>query len=208
MSWKNIASRPPVYPTEAVARRVEQAAELVELGDADTGRDAGLRAQLGQAGRAYESSMRNHDDVVGDLLHLTEHMARHEDRAALVGEPAKVAAQPSDPLWVQPVRRLVEYQHRRVTKHRRGEAESLPHAQGERPDPAVSIRGQVHLGQDAGRCIGWKLGGDRQCAQVVHRAAARVEAGRLEQRPDFADGIHELVIASSSCRRRSGRGTR
>jgi hypothetical protein len=54
-------------------------------------------------------------------------MARDENGAALVSEPAKQPAQPADALRVQPVRRFVQHDRPRVSEQRGGQAEALPH---------------------------------------------------------------------------------
>ena len=130
---------------------------------------------------------------------------------------------------VEPVRRLVEHQHRRVAEQGLGEAEPLPHAEREPADPAVGVLREAdqaeHLvdpGAGEARCLG-------QEPQVVARRPAGVEARGLERGPDRAQGVLQVAVAppaderlarrwgvtrpsrhaaSSSCPRRWGRGTR
>src|SRR5262249_28669620 len=59
-----------------------------------------------------------------------------------------------DAVRVQAVDRLVEHQHRRVAEQGRGDAQPLPHAEGEPADPlpgdAVQSRQPEYLGDPAG----------------------------------------------------------
>jgi hypothetical protein len=58
-----------------------------------------------------------------------DEVARHEDRAAPVGEVAEVGAQPADAVRVQAVGWLVEQKDLRVTEERSGQHQPLTHAE-------------------------------------------------------------------------------
>ena len=63
-----------------------------------------------------QSTFVDHDEVVGEVLDLVEEVARHEHGASVGGVGAEQGAQRQDPLGVQAVAWLVEYEHRRVTE--------------------------------------------------------------------------------------------
>jgi len=110
-------------------------------------------------------------------------MARDENGAALVSEPAKQPAQPADALRVQPVRRFVQHDRPRVSEQRGGQAEALPHPHRVAADLApcgITQPDQLeHLVGSRHRQAGHRA----EDAQVVVRRASRVEARRLERRP-------------------------
>src|SRR6266545_2431992 len=64
--------------TAVVPSRLQETAEPLDLGGADAGADAGLRSKLGQAGRADEAPTGDHDDVVGDLLDLSQRVTGYD----------------------------------------------------------------------------------------------------------------------------------
>jgi hypothetical protein len=91
--------------------------------------------------------------------------------------------------------------HLRVAEQGRGDAEPLPHAEGEPADPAARHPVQVHLAEDLVHpAVRDALGGG-QDPQVVARPAARVEAGRLEQRPDPAARMGQPAVGHAADQR-------
>jgi hypothetical protein len=62
-------------------------------------------------------------------------VAGDQDCQAFGGQRPEQAAYPADSLRVQAVQRLVEHQHGRVSQQRRGDAETLRHAERELPGP-------------------------------------------------------------------------
>ncbi len=122
--------------------------------------------------------------------HLGEKMAGDEHRAPLVGERAHQGADPEDALRVETVHRLVEEQHLGVAEHRRGDAEALGHAEGERPRALAGDAGEPDAlehrrrrGRGRCRCSGrgraggcgrsvrgappWRRGARRRCAAAA-----------------------------------------
>src|SRR5438046_916783 len=75
--------------------------------------------------------------LVDRLLDFREHVARDEHGPPEGSEVPQEPAQPHDALGVQPVGRLVEHQHVRVTQQGSGQRQPLPHAGRERAGPAV-----------------------------------------------------------------------
>jgi hypothetical protein len=70
-------------------------------------------------------------------------VAGHEHRAALRGQRLQQVADPADPLGIEPVHRLVQQQHRRISQQRRGDPQALPHPEGELPRPPLGRAGQA-----------------------------------------------------------------
>src|SRR5262245_51674444 len=87
-------------------------------------------------GEAELSRVDDHH-MAGRLGHLAEHVAGHDDGAALAGQAAQQPAEPGDAGRVEAVGRLVEEEDLRVAEERRGQAEALAHAERELPDPPV-----------------------------------------------------------------------
>jgi hypothetical protein len=80
-------------------------------------------------------------DPVAETRHLDQLVAREQDRLPpLVGEVDEEAPDLLDALRVEPVRRLVEQQERRVAEQGAGDAEPLPHSLGVASDPPVAVR--------------------------------------------------------------------
>ncbi|MFN8167611.1 MAG: hypothetical protein U0S36_02375 [Candidatus Nanopelagicales bacterium] len=102
---------------------------------------------------------------------------------------AQEVAQPLDRLRVEAVGRLVEEQHLRLGEDRAGEAEALAHAEGEAGGPlaghAVEPDETDHLVDARRRHLRLR----RQQAQVVARAARRVEELRVEVGADGAGDV-------------------
>ena len=108
---------------------------------------AGRLAEFAQRPREAEPSGVDDDHVVGGLGDLAEHVAGHHDRAAFPGQAAQQPPQPGDAGRVEAVGRLVKQQHLRVAQQGGGQAQALPHAQGELADPPPRGRGQVDLAE-------------------------------------------------------------
>jgi len=125
-------------------------------------------------------------------------MARDENGAALVSEPAKQPAQPADALRVQPVRRFVQHDRPRVSEQRGGQAEALPHPHRVAADLApcgITQPDQLeHLVGSRHRQAGHRA----EDAQVVARRASRVEARRLERRLDDQRGVVQPVVRQTA----------
>ena len=89
---------------------VERPFERLRVQPADD--RAGRGEQLGLAALGDDPAVADDDEVVGDRLDLAQQVGGEQDRAAAVGEVAQQPAHPGDALGVEPVRRLVEDQHR------------------------------------------------------------------------------------------------
>lgn len=132
--------------------------------------------------------------MVGRVLDLAQRVAEDEHGASLVRELANVAAQPSNALRVETVRRLVQDEHSWVAEHRRREAETLPHPEGELADPSPRVLREPGGREDAyGRLLGQPRRGCER-VQVVERGPTGVVAGRLEDGTDVADRVRQLVV--------------
>jgi hypothetical protein len=179
----------------AVAAGGERGAQPRWVGGADAAADAGLGAQGFEGRGPDQPAVRDEEHVIGGLFDVAERVAGDGHGAALIGELTEVAAQPSDALGVQTVRRLVKDEHGRIAEHRRCEAEPLAHAEGELADPSPRVCLEPGVGQDAnGGVLGDPRGGGED-AQVVERGAAGVAARGLEHRSDVADRVEQFVVA-------------
>jgi hypothetical protein len=124
-------------------------------------------------------------------------VAGEEHGAALSGHAAGELADPEDAVRVETVDRFVEDQGLRVAEQCRGDAEPLPHAEGEPTDTLAGDRldaGHVHdlvhpLLRDAVR--------RGQGEQVVVGAAPGVHGLGLEQRPDLPERVAEALVRAA-----------
>ena len=195
-------------------------------------RVAALRARehLGDRRLLDQPAAVDDHDAVDRLRDLGEHVARDEDRAALGGERAQEVAQPPDPGRVEAVRRLVEHEHLRVAEQRRREAEALPHPErvaldaplraprsarrARAPPRRASAAGRPRRPARAGGCgpsgPGWtSLASSTAPTRWSGRSSSPVrdaEDGRAVPRPGGRG--RGSSAAWSTCRRRSGRGSR
>ena len=85
--------------------------------------------------------MADHDDAVGDLLHLVEQVGAEQDGTTGIGKTAQHGAHPVDALGVEAVGRFVQDQHPGRIEEGLGDAETLPHSQRVGADPFAGLRG-------------------------------------------------------------------
>ena len=113
-------------------------------------------------------------------------------------------AHPADPVGVEPVHRLVEQQHARITEQRFGDAETLAHAEREVARQLLGDRGQSdeveHLVDAASRDV-VRLG---QHPKVRVGAPTGMDRLRLEERADLAKRPGEIVVVTTIDRDRAG----
>jgi len=178
-----------------VAGRVECGGQPIGIRRSYPGAHARLGADGGEGRGPEKPPMGQDEHVVGGLLDLAQRVAGQQHRATLVREPTYVPAQPPNPRRVEPVRGLVQDEHTRVTEHRRGQPEPLPHAEGELPDSPPRIGRQPGLIQDATRRALGQPGRGREDAQVVERGTSRVAARRLEDGADLTRRVGQLVVS-------------
>ena len=128
---------------------------------------------------------------------LREQVAGQQHRAATVGEHAQELTHPLDPAGVEPVERLVEDEHLRLTDQRGSEVEPLAHAQREASRPAMSGLGQPYLRQHVVDPVLAHpgLGGDD--AQVVACAPVRVEA-LVEHGTHDSQRVRQVAVAQTA----------
>ena len=174
------------------ARQRDRAGQRLPLRGADPHRlHRVARDELGHRAVGDQLAAADHQQVVGGVLHLGHQVGGHEDGAAFRGQRLHQVPDPQDAFRVQPVDRLVEHQDGRVAEQRGGDAEALPHAQGEplRPLPGHLAQPDQfeHLAHPAGGQV-VRLG---QAEQVVVRAPAAVHGLGVEQRTDFAHRVGE-----------------
>src|SRR5215467_10736512 len=158
-------------------------------------------ADLAQRTGEAQLTLADDDNVVGGLGDLAEHVAGDHDGPALVGQATQQAAQPGDARRVEAVGWFVEQEHPRVAEQRRGQAEALPHAQGELADPPPRGRGEINLLQYLVHPAAGDLRSLGQNAQVVAGPPPRMEAGRFKQRPHGAPGPVKTAVAGASDQR-------
>ena len=144
-------------------------------------RDARCEGQVVDGGLLDESSVVDDDDVVGEQCDLRQHMAGDQHRAPAGGEGLQKGAQPADARRVEPVRRLAQDQQVRVTEERGGQAEPLPHPQGEPADLAVRVGGQLNDVENLVDPVRRDAGGGGEHPQVVASRTQWVEPGPVDQ---------------------------
>ena len=188
------------------------------------------RGQLGQRRGVHEAAAGDDDDVVDRLLDLGQHVAGHQHGAALGGEVPQerraASAMPSGsrPLAGSSSSRTPGSPSRVVARARRwrmpsekpptrrfaraGQADELEHLAGSarrRRRPAARTRAG---GRSALR-PGWKLAASSAAPDRAHRPGeVGVGAPPIVAVPASAGRGRAASAASSSCRRRWGRGTR
>src|SRR5262245_26274538 len=155
-------------------------------------------AQLTQ--RPGEPKLASGDDhhLVGRLGDLAEHMAGDDDGAALARERAQQRAEPGDAPRVKTVGRLIEEEDLGVAEQGGGQAQALPHAEGELPDRPVPGRAQVNQAKDLVQAVVGNAGRGGQAPKVVTGPAPRMEAGRFQQRTEAAAGLGEAPVGDTS----------
>ena len=197
----------------------------------------GVRTCTAPATRAVSSSKRrlrhqaavvDDHDRVDRLRHLGEDVTRHEHRLAVGGERAQEVAQPAHALRVEAVRRLVEHEELGVAEQRRREREPLPHAERVGLHTAAPRRLELdeaeHLvdarradarrrGQACASGRGPSAPGESRSPREPRRRGASGRPGRgtaCRKRVPFRSPVRSARAgcgASSSCLRRSGRGS-
>src|SRR6476620_10819437 len=124
-------------------------------------------------------------DLVDDLLDLGEDVTRDEDRPPLLRKRAQKLAKPTDSLWVEPVRRLVEHEDAGIAEQRAREAQALAHSErvttGAAPRSILKVDDLENLLDPRARDSGCRS----QNPQMISPGAAGMEVGRLEHRPDL-----------------------
>lgn len=145
--------------------------------------------------------------MVGEGRGLVHQVAGDEDGAALAGQPPHQLTDPDDAFRVQSVRRFVQHHHLRISEQRRGNTETLAHAERERLDPLPTDRAETgfleHL-LDPAACYAVARG-ERQ--QVVARGPRAVRRLRIEQSADPAQRVAERGVGLSADRGGTARGT-
>jgi hypothetical protein len=135
------------------------------------------------------------DDVVDQVLHLGEQVARHQHGVASGGTGAQQVAQVTDALRVEAIGGLVEHEHGRV-----GRAALRP-ARAAASSPTSRCRRGVGPPR-VERPTTASVSSTRSCpigllrwrdAQVVAARTAGVEGVGFEHDPDGAGGIGELA---------------
>ena len=96
------------------------------------------RQHVGHRRLLDQTALGDDHDVVGELRHLGENVARDEHRAPLARERAEEVAQPADALRIEPVRRLVEHEHLRAPRAARRRARGAASSRASNPSCAGS----------------------------------------------------------------------
>ncbi len=148
-------------------------------------------------------------DAVAGLFHLGEKVARQEDReAAVVREALQKFPDLPYPGGIEPVGRLVEDEHARVSEERLGDAEPLPHAERIGADAVVEAllqRDEACKLRDAVRRAA--VDHAREDLQILPSGQLAVEIGSLDNRADVPHGFLEIAgDAEASDRHGAGIG--
>src|SRR5437763_4689919 len=88
-------------------------------------------------------------DLVGELGHLGQHVARDEDGPAALRERAEEVPQPANAFRIDPVGGLVEDEQLGLAEQRGGNAETLPNTERVASDPALDRPRQLDVGENA-----------------------------------------------------------
>jgi hypothetical protein len=144
-----------------------------------------------------EPALADDDEAVGGEGHLAHEVARDEDRSALGGEGPEQLADPLDAFGVEPVHRLVQQQRGGVAEQGGGDAESLPHPEGEPTGAAVGDVGEPDELEDVVDPAAVDAVGGGQPEQVVAGAAAGVDRSGLEEGADVTKREAQVCVPSS-----------
>jgi hypothetical protein len=136
----------------------------------------------------------DHQQVVGQQLHLGQQVTGDQHRPTLGGLAAQQLPQPGHPVRVQAVGRLIQQQRPRLGQQRRGQPEPLGHAKREPACPAVCHRAQPNLLQHLVHPPVRDARGGRQHPQVVAGAATRMQRSGLQHGPDHAHRAGQLTV--------------
>ena len=211
--------------------RLQRARARFEIGQPDEHRRRGRgREHVVDAPFEHELAAVDDRDAVAGVLDLGEQVARHEHGAALGAEAAQQLADLADAGRVEPVRRFVEHEQRRVLEQRGREAEPLLHAERVAAHFVVAAFGEADELEhrlDARRRDAVDRAEQPQVLAPRHR---REQRGGLDDRTDARHHRAELARcrvaedrrrappsvararagngSSSSCPNRSDRGTR
>jgi hypothetical protein len=164
------------------------------------------RHEVVDAGLGNQGAATDDDEPFRCQCHLVDQMARDEHRAALGGQVPQQVAYPAHAFGVEAVDRLVEEQHPGISEERAGDAEPLPHPQGEFAGPAVRHRGEPDDVQHGLDPSGRDVVGLGQPAQMIPGAPTRVEGLGFQQRTHLAQRPGQLRVGAAVDERRSGIG--
>ena len=134
--------------------------------------------------------------MVGHLVDLGEQVTGDDDRAAEA--PRHLAHELADLVdagGVEAVRRLIQEQQPWVPHERGGDAQALPHAEGEVSDE-LPLRLRVVQTHDRKDLVDAALGQPAQAPhdlEVLARREVRVAAGGLDERAHFAQHLEAVV---------------
>ena len=141
------------------------------------GRDELLHAPVGD-----QSTLSDHDQMIGRHRHLAHQVRGDEHRTTLGGETAQQPANPLDALGVEAVDRLVQHHRLRVAQQCRRDPQPLAHAERELPGALARDVVQPDEVDQLLDATARDAVGLRERAQVVPCRSARVDRPRLEQR--------------------------
>ena len=185
--------RPAAAPS---TRPVQGGGEQRRLRAADA--DRGVRAeQLVHREVGQQPAAAEHDEVVGGVLHLAHQVAGDQHRPSLVGEVAQQLPHPADALRVQAVHRLVEQQDVGVAEQRGGDAEPLPHAQGEPAHPVVGHRLEADHLDDVVHAAPGQGVALRQREQVRVGGAPGMARAGVDEGADPAHRLGQLPVGAA-----------
>ena len=170
-------------------------------------------------------------DLVAGLLDLVEQVRREKHGATFADERADQVAHLEDAGRIETVHRLVEDQQRRIGEQAAGDAEPLAHAERVGLHPVVgAVREPDSLERAVDAAVRGAVARRGDDPEVLAAGQVRVETRLLDDRADAGERLTALgrlrqsragsprrrspvsaraaCGSSSSCRRRSGRGSR
>ena len=187
---------------------VERVAQGVAVFGVD--RDDAALGLAQQLDRALEQQLAlvEHEQRVGDLLDLAQHVRRHEHGAALIGERAHEQTDPADALGVEAVRRLVEHQHARVAQQRFGDRQAVLHTERQAADAHLGHLGQADDGEHFAHARGSDAHALGRFGEVLrHGLAARaLESLERHHGADRRGRARDARILGAADRRAAPRG--
>ncbi len=139
----------------------------------------------------------DHHDAIGHLGDLGQDVAGDQHRAIGGSEVPEETAEPRHAGRIEPVRRLIEDQHRWVPEEGGGEGEALPHARREPAHAPVRVVGHAGRREHLGDPGDVDVGLERHDREVVARRPPRMEARDLERCADPGQGPIEMFVRRS-----------
>lgn len=153
-----------------------------------------LLDEIGHRRVGQQLSLPDHDQMLGGERHFAHEVGRNEDRPPFRRKTLHEIPDPENSFRVQAVDGFVEHQDLRVTEQRGGDAEPLPHTQGESLGLLLPHGRQPDEVEDLADPALRDAVGLREAQQVVVGAAAAVHRLGVQQCTDVLQWLRQVPV--------------